>query len=261
LGPLVAIGSKFGVVGVVVAVGLYFGGQFLLGGGGPQALSGDRPSEGGEQLQDESAQFVAFVLDDTQNTWKRVFAEKGQQYVPAKLVLFTDRTQTACGSGSAAMGPFYCPMDQRVFIDLGFFRELEQRFGAPGDFAQAYVIAHEVGHHVQHLLGYDSKKRAAGRSAEGASGASVRLELQADCFAGIWAHSTDQRELLERGDIEEGLRAAASVGDDRLQRQGTGAVNPETWTHGSAEQRSRWFRRGYEHGRIADCDTSGAEIL
>jgi len=260
LGPMLSLGSKFGVGGIVVAVGLYFGGQYLMGGGGSAGLTGERPAPGTSRASDEAAEFVGFVLDDVQNTWRPKFQQLGKTYEPAKLVLFTDRTATGCGSGEAAMGPFYCPRDQRVFIDLGFFDELSRRFGAPGDFAQAYVIAHEIGHHVQHTLGLDAMKRAAGASSQGPTGASVRLELQADCFAGIWAHSTSQRQLLDTGDIEEGLAAASAVGDDRLQHQSTGTVNPETWSHGSAEQRSRWFRRGFTTGDFAACDTRQAEL-
>lgn len=253
---MMAIGSKFGIVGVVVAAGLYFGSQMLLGGSGSVALSGEPQSRAAGAAGDERAEFVHFVLDDAQATWTQKFSQGGRTYAPAKLVLFTEQTRSGCGVGSAEMGPFYCPRDQQVFIDLGFFEELDRRFGAPGDFAQAYVIAHEIGHHVQTLLGLDSMKRAARGNAGGAEGISVRLELQADCFAGVWAHSTKQRQLLDPGDIEEGLAAASAIGDDRLQRQSTGRVTPETWTHGSAEQRSRWFRRGLEAGELASCDTS-----
>lgn len=259
LGPLILIGSRFGITGVLVAVGLYFAAQYLTG-GGEQALSGDPQAQGARRASDENAQFAAFVLDDAQATWQELFAERGLKYEPAKLVLFTEQTETACGFGLAAIGPFYCPRDGRVFVDLAFFDELERRFGAPGDFARAYVVAHEIGHHVQHQLGLDAARQRAGSRAEGPTGASVRLELQADCFAGIWAHSTKQREILETGDLEEGLRAAAAVGDDRLQRQRGGGAHPETWTHGSAQQRSRWFRRGFERGRLEACDTSSGEL-
>jgi hypothetical protein len=269
LGPLMAVGSKFGIVGMLVAGGLYFGAQYLLG-GQSVSLSGD-PNVRSSAADEERAGFVHFVLDDIQPVWEREFSKLGKSYTAAELVLFTDRTRSGCGVGSAEMGPFYCPRDQRVYIDVGFFQELDRRFGAPGDFAQAYVIAHEVGHHVQKLLGFDRMKRAAGSNAEGPEGASVRLELQADCLAGIWAHSAQKRQfvgkdgtpapLLDPGDIEEGLAAAASVGDDRLQRKTTGSVNPESWTHGSAEQRSRWFRRGLETGELAACDTSTATRL
>jgi predicted metalloprotease len=263
------IGSRFGVVGMLIAAGLYFGAQFLFGGDPVSATS--NPRARGGAATDERVGFVHFVLDDIQSVWEQEFPEIGKRYTDAKLVLFTGRTRSGCGVGAAEMGPFYCPADQRVYVDLGFFQELDQRFGAPGDFAQAYVIAHEVGHHVQTLLGLDRMKRAARGRDEGPEGASVRLELQADCLAGIWAHSAQQRTfvgkdgkaapLLDPGDIEEGMGAAAAVGDDRLQREATGTVHPESWTHGSAEQRVRWFRRGLEAGELAACDTSNATRL
>jgi predicted metalloprotease len=205
---------------------------------------------------------VSFVLDDAQKTWAEIFRQRGRPYQNAKLVLFTDSTSTGCGYGDAATGPFYCPADARVYIDLGFYRELAGKFGARGDFAQAYVIAHEIGHHVQNLLGIGDRARAARPSEQkGATAISVRLELQADCFAGIWGRSTSRRDLLEQGDVEEAIGAARAIGDDRLQRQSRGAVNPEKWTHGSSEQRSRWFRRGYDDGKIESCDTFGAATL
>jgi len=203
--------------------------------------------------------FVGFVLDDVQTTWSNVFfAERGRPYRHAKLVLYTDSTRTGCGIGSAATGPFYCPIDEQIYLDLGFFHELSGKLGARGQFAQAYVIAHEMGHHVQKLLGVDM---SAVGSARGATSGSVRLELQADCYAGIWAHSTHERNLLESGDIESALGAAAAVGDDRLQRMATGTVSPESWTHGSSAERKRWFTRGYTSGKTADCDTFGASSL
>lgn len=229
----------------------------LLGGGG---VTTNAPVESGpvESTPEEErmVDFVSFVLDDAQNTWAQVFAQEGQQYPPARLVLFRDGTQSGCGFGQSAMGPFYCPADQRVYIDLGFYQELQNRFGAPGDFAQAYVIAHEIGHHVQNVLGVSGQVREAQeRDPSQANELSVLLELQADCFAGIWAHSTEQRRLLESGDVEEALGAAAAVGDDRIQSQSGGGVNPETWTHGSAQQRASWFRRGFESGNIDSCNT------
>jgi predicted metalloprotease len=254
IGPALAIGSRFGLPGIVIALLAVFLLPRLLG-GGAQSLAPSQTSGESRQVSDEQKQFVSFVFDDAQRTWSEVFAANQQPYRKAKLVLFTGRTPTGCGSGSAAAGPFYCPPDERVYIDLSFYEELARRFGAPGDFAQAYVIAHEMGHHVQNLLGIDRRMRRAGGPSEGAEGSSVKLELQADCFAGIWAHSTQQRDLLERGDVEEGLAAAASVGDDRLQKQSTGTVQPESWTHGSAAQRSQWFRRGYSSGKLSDCDT------
>ena len=201
-------------------------------------------------------QFVSFVLDDAQNTWAQLLPAQGVQYRKAKLVLFRDAINSACGFAEAATGPFYCPADEKVYIDLGFYDELKQRFGAPGDFAQAYVLAHEVGHHVQNVLGIEEKVRAARRQNPGAANAlSVRMELQADCLAGVWAHSTNQRQILESGDIEEGLGAAAAVGDDRLQRMSTGRINPESFTHGSSAQRMDWFKRGFTTGSVQSCNT------
>jgi predicted metalloprotease len=211
---------------------------------------------------DEPRHFVAFVLDDVQTTWRQLFAGSGQTYRNAKLVLFSDSTNTGCGFGDAAAGPFYCPNDERVYIDLAFYNELAQRFGAKGDFAEAYVIAHEIGHHVQKQLGISERMEQAGRSAQlGPTGLSVRLELQADCFAGIWARSTSQRQILDPGDVDEALGAASAVGDDHIQRQTSGAVHPETWTHGSAAERSSWFKRGLETGTLSGCDTFKASTL
>lgn len=223
-------------------------------GSAQQAPAKDSPE------QQKQVHFVSFVLDDVQNTWTRELPKAGHQYQRAKLVLFTDSVRSGCGNAESAMGPFYCPNDAKVYVDLGFYNQLKTRFGAPGDFAQAYVIAHEVGHHVQNLLGTDDKMRAAQRSnPRQANELSVRLELQADCYAGIWAHSTQQRQILEAGDIEEGINAAAAVGDDRIQKQGSGRVNPETWTHGSSAQRTQWFKRGFETGDMASCDTFASD--
>lgn len=240
---------------VLIAIGGYAAYQALRGPSASQNARGGGPAVARDA--DESAQFVGFVLDDVQSTWRRLLAEDGRApYRNAKLVLYTDATSTACGYGEAATGPFYCPRDERVYLDLGFFRELGRRLGAPGDFAQAYVIAHELGHHVQKLLGTSERVRRAPRAAmAGPHGLSVRLELQADCYAGIWAHASSQRDLLEVGDLDEALAAAAAVGDDRLQRQATGTVQPETWTHGSAAERAAWFRRGYDGGSLQSCDT------
>ena len=202
--------------------------------------------------------FVGFVLDDVQNTWAGIFAQGGRSYRHAKLVLYTDSTRTGCGEGSASTGPFYCPADEQVYLDLGFFRELSGKLGARGQFAQAYVIAHEIGHHVQKLLGVGGRSPGPAR---GATSGSVRLELQADCYAGVWAHSTRERNLLDTGDIDSALGAAAAVGDDRLQRMATGTVSPESWTHGSSEERKRWFSRGYSSGKMEECDTFSASTL
>jgi hypothetical protein len=202
-------------------------------------------------------QFVSFVLDDVQSTWDKLLPEQtGTQYHHARLTPFRDQVASGCGFASAASGPFYCPDDEHVYIDLAFYDELRDRFGAPGDFAQAYVIGHEVGHHVQHILGISDKVRDAMQSGGSQSKElSVRLELQADCFAGVWAHSTQQRGLLEAGDVDEAMNAASSVGDDRIQRMAGRRVNPETWTHGSAQERSSWFRRGFDSGQVSSCDT------
>jgi hypothetical protein len=206
--------------------------------------------------QEHDVQFVSFVLDDAQDTWNRILQQNGTRFHPAKLVLFRNSTQSACGIGQAAMGPFYCPLDERVYIDLAFYDELQSRFHASGDFAQAYVLAHELGHHVQHLLGNDSRVRAAMESnPDEANQLSVRLELQADCYAGVWASSTNQRNMLEQGDADEALNAASAVGDDRIQQRTTGTVNVDSFTHGSAAQRAEWFRRGFQSGDPRACDT------
>jgi predicted metalloprotease len=206
---------------------------------------------------DPQAQFVSVVLADTEETWGNIFRQRGSTYEPPTLVLFTGATQSACGVGQSEMGPFYCSNDRKVYLDLSFFRDLDERFGAPGDFAQAYVVAHEVGHHVQTLLGLSSRVSAAReRGGERESNAlSVRMELQADCYAGVWGHYAAQRDLLEPGDAEEGLRAAAAIGDDRLQRQAQGRVSPESFTHGSSEDRTRWLRRGLDSGNMDACNT------
>jgi predicted metalloprotease len=211
----------------------------------------------GVPADDPQAEFISVVLKDTEEVWSEVFSERGADYPEPTLVLFTQATQSACGLGQSAMGPFYCPNDQQLYLDLSFFEELETRFGAPGDFAQAYVVAHEVGHHVQTVTGTSSRVQAARErgSEREANAMSVRLELQADCYAGVWGHYAAQRGLLEPGDAEEGLRAAAAIGDDRIQRQTQGRVVPESFTHGSSEDRTRWLRRGLDSGRMDACDT------
>ena len=230
-----------------------------LDGGDSQGLHGGQSArQAPVDRNSPEVHFVSFVLDDVQNSWGSAFAARALSYRHAKLVLYTDETDTGCGEGSASTGPFYCPEDERVYLDLGFFRELSGKLGARGQFAQAYVIAHEIGHHVQKLLGISDRARG---SLHGATSGSVRLELQADCFAGIWAHSTGERNLLESGDIDSALSAAAAVGDDRLQRMATGTVSPESWTHGSSEERKRWFTRGYREGKVEDCDTFKASAL
>jgi predicted metalloprotease len=215
-------------------------------------------------INDEQKEFVSAVLGDTEQTWEQLFSQMGRTYEHPRLVLFSGSVQSACGINSAAVGPFYCPPDKQVYIDLSFFQELDQRFGASGDFAQAYVIAHEVGHHVQNLLGIsDQVHELQQRGSEAdANSLSVRLELQADCFAGVWGfHANTQRQMLESGDVEEGLGAAAAVGDDRIQKSAGRGVSPESWTHGSSEMRVRWFKRGFEQGQVNTCDTFRANSL
>ena len=211
----------------------------------------------GLREEDPQAKFVSVVLADTEDTWRAIFRERGQAYTPPTLVLFTNATQSACGIGRAEVGPFYCAADQKVYLDLSFFHELAQRFGAPGDFAQAYVVAHEVGHHVQNLLGITEKADAARTNADQrqVDALSVRIELQADCFAGVWGHFANARGVLDAGDAEEGLNAAAAIGDDRLQKMTQGQVSPETFTHGSSAERVNWLRRGLDGGTIEGCDT------
>jgi predicted metalloprotease len=257
-------GAQIGIGGVLLllVLSLVFGQDFLsiLGDtqvGGPADPGSGAPSAPVQRsaAEEELVEFVSFVLDDVQDTWSEAFQRMGREYQRARLVLFTDAVRSGCGTAAAAMGPFYCPLDGKVYIDLGFYGDLKNRFGAPGDFAQAYVLAHEVGHHVQNLLGIsgqvqESQRDDPGRAAE----LSVRLELQADCLAGVWAGSTAHRNLLDPGDVEEAMGAAAAIGDDRIQKQTTGRVTPETWTHGSSKQRMEWFRRGMS-GRLQECDT------
>ena len=221
------------------------------------APASDAVPAGAPPADDQQAQFVSAVLADTEDTWRRVFQQNGTTYEEPRLVLFESMVRSACGSASAAVGPFYCPADHKVYLDLSFFRELDQRFGAPGDFAQAYVIAHEVGHHVQTLLGVSERvHRARSRVSESeANQLSVRQELQADCFAGVWGHHAGRRNMLHEDDVDEGLRAAEAIGDDRLQRKTQGMVVPDSFTHGSSEQRQRWLRRGLQTGDINQCDT------
>jgi predicted metalloprotease len=236
-----------------------------LTGQNPIDLINTAPPEGstgttGLRDDDPQAQFVSVVLADTEKTWSEIFRQRGATHPPPNLVLFTGATQSACGVGQAAMGPFYCPVDQKVYLDLSFFQELETRFGAPGDFAQAYVVAHEVGHHVQTLAGTSSQVAAARErfGQQGRNTLSVRQELQADCYAGVWGHYAARRGLLESDDAEEGLRAAAAIGDDRLQQQTQGYVVPESFTHGSSADRMRWLRRGLDSGEVEACDTFGS---
>ena len=209
--------------------------------------------------EEPEVRFVGHVLDDAQSTWARTLPNYGARYHDAKLVLFRDATDTGCGTGQTAMGPFYCPLDEKVYIDLSFYDELRNKFGAKGDFAQAYVVAHELGHHVQHILGTDAKMQQAVQSNPGSGNAlSVKLELQADCYAGVWGKSAQQRGILDPGDMEEGLNAAASVGDDRILSRAGRRVNTESFTHGSAAQRSSWFKKGFDSGDPKACDTFAA---
>ena len=232
----------------------------LLGGGtGTPQTQSSQPNPAQDAAEKPTVQFISFVLDDVQTTWTTLLPQQtGTQYHHAKLVLFRDYTQSGCGNAASATGPFYCPEDEKVYIDLGFFDELSRRFGAPGQFAQAYVLAHELGHHVQKLLGIEGKVHQLQESnSRQANPLSVKLELQADCFAGIWAHTTQQRGLLEKGDVESALGAAAAVGDDRLQKMSTGHVSPESFTHGTSAQRMQWFNSGLNGGTIANCNTFG----
>jgi uncharacterized protein len=257
-------GMRLGLGGLLLlfVLSLIFKQNFfaLLGGGGAPATGSaavSTPDPARDEAEKPLVQFVSFVLDDTQKTWDQLLPQQANvPYRHAKLVLFRDYTDSACGGAQSATGPFYCPGDEKVYIDLGFYDELKRRFGAPGDFAQAYVLAHEVGHHVQKLVGIESKVRQFQRQNPGsANAASVQLELQADCFAGVWAHSTQQRGLLEQGDVPSALGAAAAVGDDHIQQMARGRVQPETFTHGTSQQRMDWFNRGLSSGTISACNT------
>ena len=259
----VAFKGGIGTIVIALALGYFLGidPQVLLQiqqGLGPTVPETPyQPTPEEEQLAD----FVSVVLADTEDTWNAIFQQAGRDYQEPNLVLFSGSVQSACGMASAAMGPFYCPADQKMYIDLSFFEDLKSRHGAAGDFAQAYVIAHEVGHHVQTLLGISKQVRSAqrGLGKADANAMSVRQELQADCFAGLWGNHADRsRQVLEQGDIEEALNAAAAIGDDRLQKQGQGYVVPESFTHGSSEQRVEWFRKGIETGDFSSCDTFGS---
>jgi predicted metalloprotease len=256
-----------GLVGVVVTVLI-----LLLGGGGysvdsPFEQFPAQPATGGSTMdnapdaESELVDFSAFVVRDLQKFWAADFQKAGRSFSPTELVLFRQRTPTGCGEGSSGTGPFYCPLDRKIYLDLGFFRELAQRFQAPGDFAQAYVIAHEYGHHVQTLTGITKQvSDASQENSDQRNALSVRTELQADCLAGVWAHSTFERGLLEQGDLDEGLTAAGSVGDDRIQERATGRISPETFTHGTAEQRTHWFKTGFDRGDATACDSFSRDI-
>lgn len=249
------LGKGLGLGGtvVVLALSLIFGRNLFndLGVSPAVGATGEPMTAADSAAEEPQVQFISYVLDDVQGTWAKILPN----YTPARLVLFRNSTDSGCGPAQSVMGPFYCPLDERVYLDLGFFEELKQKFGASGDFAQAYVLAHELGHHVQHLVGTDARVGQLQESnPSSANELSVRLELQADCFAGVWAHSTDQRKLLQQGDVDEALNAASSVGDDRIQKQTTGRVNVDSFTHGSAAQRSASFKRGFESGDPRSCN-------
>ena len=257
-------GLRLGCGGIIILgiLSLIFKTNFFAllspqGGAPAPARVDSRPAGPPSAREEERARFVNFVVNDVQKTWDQKFPSMGRNYTHATLVLYRDATRSGCGFAQAQMGPFYCPSDRKVYLDMGFFDELAQRFGAPGDFAQAYVIAHEFGHHVQTLLGIEGQmRRAVDERPDRQNELSVRLELQADCLAGIWGHGTAERNILETGDVEKGL--AAAVGDDRLQRAAGQRVNPESWTHGSASQRTEWFKRGLKDGSVDACNTFGA---
>ena len=266
----VGVGSiGVGALVIALAAGYFLGVDpaLVLGlmSGGSHGPAASRQPAPRPPTSDEMATFVSKILGSTEATWHSIFSEAGHRYQEPRLVLFSGATPTACGTGHSATGPFYCPADRKVYIDLAFYRDLRERFHAPGEFAQAYVIAHEVGHHVQNLLGISDKVHAAQQRSgdRGAANAlSVRLELQADCFAGVWGHYADSvQKLLEPGEIEQALTAASAIGDDRLQRQARGQVVPESFTHGTSEQRVRWFRRGMETGDLRQCDTFNTASL
>jgi uncharacterized protein len=256
-------GMHLGIGGVLIllVLSLVFRQNFfaLLGGSGagPSSPAMSQPDAGRDEQERPLVEFVSFVLDDTQKTWEQLLPQQaGKPYRHAKLVLFRNYTRSGCGAAESATGPFYCPGDEKVYIDLGFYDELKQRFGAPGQFAQAYVLAHEIGHHVQKILGVESRVRQMTESNPQAQNSlSVKMELQADCLAGVWAHSTQERNLLEQGDVQSAMGAAASVGDDRLQKMSTGHVAPDSFTHGSSAERMHWLQKGFAGGSIAACNT------
>jgi hypothetical protein len=266
LGLLVGlVASKFGIGGVIVlALGAMLFGinpLTLFGGGSPQAVQTQPVGQPQPAIRDDGDRFVAQVLATTEDTWSKIFAANGQRYPAPTLVFYSGRGQSGCGAAQAAMGPFYCPSDQTIYLDTGFFDELAQRFGAPGDFAVAYVIAHEVGHHIQQVTGtLESANRLQARASEReANAVQVRVELQADCYAGVWGAAN--RQYLDAGDVEEAMRAAEAIGDDALQRAAGGQVVPDSFTHGTSEQRMRWFKRGFDSGDPAQCDTFGARTV
>ena len=252
---------------VVVIVARLFGVDIsgLFGSGGSSQSSHQQsttphPKQGSDS-DAQLVQFVKFVMKDVQTTFEGMFKAEGRTYVHAKLVLFTSEIDTGCGRSSSQIGPFYCPPDEKAYIDLSFYQELRDRFGAPGEFAEAYVLAHEIGHHLQNLMGIEKRTQSLSGGKRERNAQSVKLELQADCFAGVWGHSANERKIVEVGDLETALNAAAAIGDDRLEKQAGIPVNAETWTHGSSEMRMRWFKRGFETGRFDACDTFSASSL
>jgi uncharacterized protein len=264
-GPVGLGGGGIGTILIVLLISWFTGVNPLsllqMTGGGPSEAPTESSVPTGSVGNDPQAKFIGAVLGDMEETWTEIFAKSGERYQPPVLVLFNDAVQSACGSASSATGPFYCPADSKVYLDLSFFRELDQNFGAPGDFAQAYVVAHEVGHHIQNVLGVNQqvqRLQQQGSKAQ-ANSLSVRLELQADCYAGVWGHFAARQDMLDQGDVDEGLKAAAAIGDDRLQRQTQGRVVPESFTHGSSEQRAFWLRQGLSSGAIDQCDTFKAD--
>jgi predicted metalloprotease len=262
-GTLTGGGLAAAVVVVIVARLFGYDISGLLGNGAssaPTAPSNQAHPPAGADPDQPLVDFIHFVMKDVQDTFEGMFKAAGRPYRHAKLVLFTDTIDTGCGRSSAAIGPFYCPPDERAYIDLSFYRELRQRFGAPGNFAQAYVLAHELGHHLQKLMGVENKAQALGKN-HNRNEISVETELQADCFAGVWGHAAQGKNLLEAGDLERALTAATAIGDDRLQKQAGREVNPETFTHGTSAQRVRWFRKGFDTGRFEACDTFSASEL
>ncbi len=265
-------GGRKGILGggigsiVLVLVAMYFGvdPSFLIEGMQSSSVSNTPPAQPGDLKDDPLADMVAVVVADTEDVWREIFSEQGQQYREPTLVMFSGSTQSACGRGQAAMGPFYCPADQKAYIDLSFYHDMRTKFQAPGDFAQAYVVAHEIAHHVQNLLGISGKVHQQKQRVSQTEGnrLSVRLELQADCLAGVWANRADKaRSILEEGDVEEAMNAASAIGDDRLQKQSRGTVVPESFTHGTSAQRQRWFRTGLSTGNPDRCDTFSTSNL
>lgn len=262
--PIGGAAGGGGLSGIIILVVLFFAlracgidPMAILGEGGPMEPGGGQVTQGTPQSNDQMKQFVSTVLAETEDTWNGIFQANGLKYEEPTLVLFSGQTKSACGFASAASGPFYCPNDRKVYIDLSFYDQLDRQFGASGEFAQAYVLAHEVGHHVQNLIGILPKfnRMRQSMSEADANAMSVRVELQADCFAGIWGHFTSQKGLLEKGDLEDALNAAKQIGDDTLQRRSQGYVVPETFNHGTSAQRMKWFQRGFDSGKLQDCDT------